>query len=289
MDAVLVPYGQWMRTVAGLSLLGALLAAVCFGASSILQARASRTAPASVGLDPRLLARLLRSWLFLAALGVDLLGFVAEFAALRTLPLFLVQAAVAASLAVTAVLAARLLGERLTGREWLAVGAVCGGLAVLGVSAGPEGGAGVGGRFSVGLAVLLAAVLAVAAVVARRGEPLRSILLGVGAGLGFGVVALAARTLTDLRPLALLANPSLYLLAAGGVVGFLLYATALQRGAVAMATAALVLSETVVPAAVGTLLLGDRARPGLGWLAAVGFAVAIGGAVALARFGEIDS
>ena len=111
---------------------------------------------------------------------------------------------------------------------------------------------------------------------------------GVAGGLGFGVVALAARTLTDLSPAALIRNPSLYLLIAGGLVGFLLYTTALQRGAVAVATTALVLGETVVPAAVGTLVLGDRARPGLAWLAVAGFVLAIAGAIALARFGDLE-
>jgi drug/metabolite transporter (DMT)-like permease len=274
--------------VAALSLIGALLAAVCFGAASVLQARGSRTVPAAEGIDPRLLHRMLRSWPFLAGLGLDLLGFIFELAALRTLPLFLVQSAVAASLAVTAVLAARVLGESLAPREWAAVVTVCAGLALLGVSAGREGSSDPGGRFDLGLALALLGVLLLALLVARRREPVRSIGLGVAGGLGFGVVALAARTLTDLRPVALLRNPSLYLLAAGGVVAFLLYATALQRGAVAVATAALVLGETVVPAAIGTLVLGDRARPGLAWLAVTGFLLAIAGALALARFGDVE-
>jgi hypothetical protein len=105
--------------------------------------------------------------------------------------------------------------------------------------------------------------------------------------LSFGVVALAARTLPGFAPIHLLKAPSTYLLVAGGVLGFLLYATSLQRGAVAVATAALVIGETVAPAAVGTLVLGDQARPGLAWLAAVGFVLALVGALSLTRFGEV--
>jgi drug/metabolite transporter (DMT)-like permease len=274
--------------VALLSLAGALLAAVCFGAASVLQAQGSRTVPASEGIDPWLLHRLLGSWPFVAGLGLDLIGFIFELAALRTLPLFLVQSAVAASLAVTAVLAARVLKESLTGREWAAVAAVCLGLAGLGVSAGREGSSDPGGRFDLALGLGLVVVVLLALPVARRPEPVRSIGLGVAGGLGFGVVALAARTLTDVSPAALIRNPSLYLLIAGGLVGFLLYTTALQRGSVAVATTALVVGETVVPAAVGTLVLGDRARPGLAWLAVVGFVLAIAGAIALARFGDLE-
>jgi hypothetical protein len=47
-----------------------------------------------------------------------------------------------------------------------------------------------------------------------------------------------------------------------------------------------VLAETVPPAAVGIIFLGDRTRPGLGGLAIAGFALAVCSAVALARFGE---
>jgi drug/metabolite transporter (DMT)-like permease len=270
------------------SLIGALLAAVCFGAASVLQAQAARAAPDSAGLDPRLLVRLLRSWRFLLGITLDTLGFVFELAALLRLPLFLVQAAVASALAVTAVLAAYLLHERLGRLEWTAVAAVCVGLALLGISAGHEGTTDPGGRFDVGLAAGLVLLGLVAIVAAKVGEPVRSIALGTCAGLAFGVVALAARTLTDLSPLHLLREPSLYILALGGVLGFLLYTTALQRGSVTTATAAMVIGETGVPAAIGLALLGDRARPGLAPVAVFGFVLAVAGALSLARFGEIQ-
>jgi drug/metabolite transporter (DMT)-like permease len=269
------------------SLIGALLAAVCFGAGSVLQARAARDAPDSAGIDPRLLVRLLRSWPFLAGIGLDTVGFACELAALRTLPLFLVQAAVASALAVTAVLAAYLLRERLGRLEWAAVVVVCAGLALLGISAGPEGSTDPGGGFDVAMALGLVGLGLVAMVAARAGEPVRSIALGGCAGLSFGVVALSARTLTDLAPAQLVREPSVYLLAAGGVLGFLFYTTALQRGSVTTATAAMVVGETAVPAAIGLAVLGDSARPGLAPVAVFGFALAVAGALSLARFGEL--
>jgi hypothetical protein len=39
---------------------------------------------------------------------------------------------------------------------------------------------------------------------------------------------------------------------------------------------------------IGLLLLGDHARPGWLPVAAAGFAVAVAGALALARFGELE-
>jgi len=81
-------------------------------------------------------------------------------------------------------------------------------------------------------------------------------------------------------------DPSAYALAAGGVVAFLFFTTGLQRGSVTAVTAAVVVAETVVPAAVGVFALGDSTRAGLAPLAVAGFGLSIAGALVLARFGE---
>jgi hypothetical protein len=47
-----------------------------------------------------------------------------------------------------------------------------------------------------------------------------------------------------------------------------------------------VVGETVVPGILGVLWLGDSSRPGLAWLAVLGFVLAVAGAVAVAWFGE---
>ena len=66
-----------------------------------------------------------------------------------------------------------------------------------------------------------------------------------------------------------------------GVLGLLLYAMALQRGTVTVATAAVVVTETLVPAAIGITLLGDRPAPGRTPLAAAGFAITVTGSLLL--------
>jgi drug/metabolite transporter (DMT)-like permease len=114
----------------------------------------------------------------------------------------------------------------------------------------------------------------------------RALLLGLGAGFGFGVVEVAVRLIDSLRPADLFTNPATYALLLGGGSAFLLLTSALQRGSVTTATAGMVIGETVAPAAVGVIWLGDSTREGLTWLAALGFAVAVVGALALARFGE---
>jgi hypothetical protein len=116
----------------------------------------------------------------------------------------------------------------------------------------------------------------------------RALALGLGAGTGFGVVEIGVRLLDVVNPGkgAFYANPALYAAAAGGVAGFLLLTSALQRGSVTTTVAAMVVGETIAPALVGVVWLGDRAREGLGWVVVVGFAVAVAATLLLARFGE---
>jgi drug/metabolite transporter (DMT)-like permease len=269
-----------------LSLLGAIAAAVCFGIATVLQAVAARSAPAGEGVDPRLLVGLLRRLPFVLGTSLDLLGFVAELAALRSLPLFVVQAAIAANLAVTAVVAVRVLHVRLTGAEWAAVAAVCVGLAMLGLSSGHEHPAHVSLRFRLVLIGCVAVVAVGGMLAGRLRGQARSAALGVAAGLGFGFVAVGARVITSLSPLDLLRDPATYAVAGGGVVGLLFFATALQRGPVTTTTAAVVVAETLMPALIGVFLLGDGTRHGFAWVAVAGFALAVAGALALTRFGE---
>lgn len=277
------------------SLLAALLSAVCYGIASVLQAisvrAASRRSVAQVGeagqgVDAGLLVRMLRQGLFLGSMGLDLLGFVAQIVALRRLPLFAVQGIIAANLAVTAVVAAWLMHARLAIREWLAVAGVVVGVGLLSLSAGAEGAARVGSPFELGLIVAVAGVGVAGFAVARLPNPYRTPALGAIAGLGYGVVAVAARILPGFGVLQLVKSPASYTLAAAGILSFLLYATALEGGSVTTATAAVILAETAPPALVGVIFLGDTTRHGLTAVAAVGFALAVVCALLLARFGE---
>lgn len=266
----------------------ALGAAICFGIASVLQAMAARAAPPGTGsgVDARLLVRALQQWRYVAGLGLDTVGFALELVALRALPIYAVGAALAASLAVTAVAAARLLNVRLHAREWAAVATVCGGLALLGLASGSEGDS--HGSTALRWCTLAAAlaVLAIGAIAGPLPAKARAATLGLGAGFGFGVVEVAVRLIDGLTPAALFTNPALYGLLVGGAAAFLLLTSALQRGSVTTATAGMVIGETIGPALVGVLALGDRTRHGWAPVAVAGFVLAVLGALALARFGE---
>ena len=277
------------------SLTAALVAALFYGIASVMQSvaahEASNRKPQDAdagGVDPGLLPRMLRQWRFVVSLCLDALGFVAQLIALQRLPLFAVQAIVAANLAVVAVVASLVIKVRLSWREWLAVTGVVVGVGLLGSSAGPEGASQAGVMFKLALIVAIAALGLIGLAAARLRDPARTLALGLVAGFGYGVIGIAARVLNGFEPLTLLRDPAAYAVAAAGIVSFVFYATALEGGSVTVATAAVVLAETLPPAIIGVVFLGDRTRPGLEPAAIVGFLLAVTSAVMLARFGEAD-
>lgn len=269
--------------LAGLCAVGAM---VLFGVAAVLQAVATSRAADVEVLDPRLLLRLAHQPVFLAALAVNGLGFLLHITALQSLPLFLVQAVIAGSVAVTAVLSVRVVGVRLGRSQWGAVALVVLGLVLLGPTAAEGAAITPGAREPLLLLATVAAVCALAVAVRRVAGPTGTVLLGLLAGTGFGVVAVCARLLPDVGP-ALLTAPVAYVLVLAGGTAYLVYSAAMQRGSVTTATAAMVITQTVVPAVAG-LFLGDSVRAGLVPVAVVGFALALAGALGLGRFEQLE-
>jgi drug/metabolite transporter (DMT)-like permease len=271
-------------------LAGAFAAAVAYGAATILQAIGARSGDSTDELNTRLVRRLLRSAPYVLGLALDTVGFGLSFAALHTLPLFTVEAVVASSLAVTALLAVVLLDLRPQLFEWVALLGVTAGLTLLALSARRQAPVRLDDLDRSLLVISVAAVGTGAFLAARRRRtPSRSDgwAFGVLAGLMYGAAGIGARMLrTPSTPWRLVVDPAFYAMALAGILGLLLYAMALQRGSVTVATAAVVVAETLMPAAIGIGLLGDRPAAGRSDLAAVGFAVTVLGAVALARYGE---
>ncbi len=268
----------------------ALGCSVCYGTASVLQAVAARSveATSTSGVDAVLLMRAVRQWRYLAGIGLDALGFLLQVMALRLVPIYVVAAALAASIAVTGIVSAWVLSARLSSAEWTAVAVVCGSLVALACAAGPghfrHAPAGLGWA----LIGVVAAVFVAGVAAGRLPDRERALALGLGAGSGFGVVEIGVRLVDVINPAraAFYTQPALYAAAGGGAAGFLLLTSALQRGSVTTTVAAMVVGETIAPAIVGVVWLGDTARDGLGWLVIVGFVVAVSGTLILARFGE---
>ena len=270
-------------------LVAAIVCALAYGTATVLQAMgAARTKDtAGAGVDPRLLIRVLSQLPFLAGLGLDTVGLAADLVALEKLPLFAVQAIMNCSLAVTALLAVPLLKARLTRRDWIAVGTVVVGLILVGISAGAEPPVheGRGMHWALLGAVLVLIAGSFLAIWKAGGN---SVVLAAFAGSLFGAFAICVRILPDLHPTALLTDPAAYAGVIASITGFLFFTTALQRGSVTMATATLVVGETGLPALLGFTVLHDHTRHGFVPVAVAGFLCAVGGAVALSRFGEAE-
>ena len=271
-----------------MALLCALATTLCYGVSTVLQAIGARREAQSHGLDPALLARLVKQGPFMAGLALDVAAVGFTIVALRHLPLFAVQSAIAASVAVTAIVASRVFGSRLGRGEWFAIGGIGVGLVLLAFSAGPE----VPPHVSVaGRLVLLGVVVAVAVVsvpAARLRGRQGAMVLGALSGVAYGTANTALRVIQSFNPTKLIVNPASYVALIGAAAGVLLIATALQRGSVTAATGALVVSETLLPSIYGAIVLGERPRPGWLPVALIGFVVTISAAVSLSRFGDVQ-
>jgi drug/metabolite transporter (DMT)-like permease len=262
------------------------MAALVGGIAVLLQAQSARAEDHSGHLG--LLATLVRRPRYVAGLGCMFAGFVFGALALRTMPLFAVQAGRSTSLAVTAVLAVLMIGARLKGRDMAAIVAV--GLGLVAVSFASRHGhsrlqlEGLG-RLLPLVGVLL--LLWLGQLLARRREAWVGPVLGVLAGSCFSVVGLCVRALAGSRGLdgtELLTHPLLWTLPLAGFAGLHLSTLALTRASVVAVTSVLIASEVLFAGLIGVTLAGDRARPGLGWLAVAGVLLVLLGALDLARF-----
>jgi drug/metabolite transporter (DMT)-like permease len=265
-----------------------LLATVCYSVASVLQAVGSRRLPAERQPGLRLLRSVAQSRHFLMGTALDVAAFGLVAIALHRLPLFVVQASTGGSLAVTAAAAVWLLGARLTRRDVAGIAAVAVGLGLLALSSGPEGSRVASRGFHLGLLVATGVLALVSLPLGRLHGRAVTAALGLLSGTAFGAVSLSVRVLDHSSAAAMATDYATYAVVVGGLCGYLCYALALQRGSVTVATAAVILGETLLPGLIGVALLGDRARPGAAWSAVAGFVLAVGGTFVLARFGEVE-
>lgn len=257
-----------------LGLAAGLVSALVFGLAAVAQAHGVRHYPRPPDTLLDFVRMGVRDPWTLLVVGCYLTGFVLHAVAIALLPLYLAQTTVAMSLPVTA-LAASWVDRRLPARRWAAVLALTAGLVL--VSAGSGGAGDVrGGGVLAALVAGAVLALAVAGLLARRRG---GGLLGLLAGLGYAGSAVAVRGIDGDLDVAVvtcaLAVPAFSL------VAFWQYSLGMRRAAVAVATAPLIGAQTLVPAAVGVIWLGDRVRDGWWPAVAVGVTVAMVAAVVL--------
>ncbi|KXK62963.1 hypothetical protein AWW66_05590 [Micromonospora rosaria] len=260
---------------------------VAYGVANLLQSVAAARTTVHHTFDPGLLLRLASHRTYLLGLGCQMAAFVLAFLARRDLPLFLVQASVAAGLGVTAILGVAVLKWRLPAAEVALLVLLFVGIAALVLSARPATSKQLGAAGTVALLVTLVVVGVVGVFAVRLHGAPGSVALGSLAGLAFSAAAVAARPLAAVHSVeAFLRHPLLYLLVAHSVVGQLLLGLAMQRGSTTAAVAAMDAAGAVPAAIVGLLLLNDKIWPGREWLAGLGFLATLVAVIGLTRYAE---
>ncbi len=260
---------------------------VAYGVANLLQSVAAARTSVHHTFDPGLLVRLAGHRTYLLGLVFQVIGFVLAFFARRDLPLFLVQASVAAGLGVTALLGVLVLKWSLPRAEIALLGLLLAGITALVLAAQPAHSRHLGAAGVIGLTGALAVVAVSGSFAVRLRGATGSVVLGSLAGIGFSAAAIAARSLANEHTAAgFLANPLLYLLLVHSLVGQLLLGLAMQRGSTTAAVAAMDAAGAVPAAIVGLLLLGDQIHPGREWLAAAGFVLTLGAVIGLTRYAE---
>lgn len=260
---------------------------VSYGIANLLQSVAAARTTVHHTFDPGLLLRLAGHRTYLVGLVCQFVGFTLAFLARRDLPLFLVQASVAAGLGVTALLGVLLLKWRLPKAELVLLILLFLGIGALVVAAEPAPSKQLNAAGRVALVAALGLIAGVGVFAVRlRGAP-GSVALGSLAGMAFSAAAVAARPLASVDTVpAFITDPLLYLLIAHSIVGQLLLGLAMQRGSTTAAVAAMDAAGAVPAAIVGLLFLGDRIWPGREWLAGVGFLVTLLAVIGLTRYAE---
>lgn len=258
-----------------------------YGVANLLQSVGAARTTTHHTLDPSLLLRLLRHRTYLVGIGCQILGFFLALVARRDLPLFLVQGSLAAGLGVTAILGVVLLKWRLPKSETLLLGLLVTGIGALAISAQPAPSRPLAPAAMIALIAALGVIGLIGFFTVRIQGAAGSVALGAVSGLGFACAAVAARPLANAHTiLEFVTSPLLYLVIVHSLTAQLFLGLAMQRGSTNAAVAAMDAAGAVPAAAIGLLLLGDRIRPSMEWVAAIGFLATLGSIIALTRFAE---
>ncbi len=249
----------------GVGLVCALLSALGTNLSFLFKHKGAVAAPDVDMRHPlRSAIDLFRSKWWSIGWGVAAVAFALHVAALTLAPISIGQAVLAGGLVFLAVLAERFFGMELGRRQWIGIGVVAVSLSLLTVTGGGEGGARSGYSLAgmiifEGIAICLGLVLVLSHLVERIPVQ-RGVLLGIAAGLGFGISDVAVKALSgDLEsgPAGLL-SPWTVVIVTAAVFSFYASARSLQIGdgvAVIAVTSVAANLSTIIA---GLAVFGDR-------------------------------
>ena len=242
----------------GVGLICALLSALGTNLAFLFKYKGAVAAPDVEMRHPlRSAVDLFRSKWWSIGWAVAAVAFALHVAALTLAPLSIGQAVLAGGLVFLAVLAERFFGFELGRRQWTGIGLVAVSLALLTLTGGGGGEAHSGYSLAgmiifEGIAVGVGLILVVSHLIERIPVQ-RGVLLGIAAGLGFGISDVAIKALSgdlDSGPVGLLSPWSVVIVTAA-VFSFYASARSLQIG-----DGVAVIAVTSVAANLSTILAG---------------------------------
>lgn len=243
----------------GVGLICALLSALGTNLAFLFKHRGALAAPDVDMRHPlRSAIDLFRSRWWSIGWGVAAVAFALHVAALTLAPISIGQAVLAGGLVFLAVLAERFFGFELGRRQWIGIGLVAVSLSLLTLTGGGGAGEAHSGYSLAGMIVFesIAVGVGVLLVVSHLIERIpvqRGVLLGIAAGLGFGISDVAIKALSgdlDSGPVGLLSPWSVVIVTAA-VFSFYASARSLQIG-----DGVAVIAVTSVAANLSTILAG---------------------------------
>jgi drug/metabolite transporter (DMT)-like permease len=271
------------------SVVFALLTAVCNGTASVLQRRAAVTAPQDKALHLSLLGYLIRNKIWLAGIGMTILAAVCQATALATGPVALVQPIFIIELPFTLLVATRMVGKKLPRLTWWAVGTVTVSLGIGLAAAAPSGGSDTASdslwiRALIVTAIFEAVVIAVGV---KASGNARAVAFGLAAACGYALTAAlmknAVATL-DQGVSQFFSCWQLYATAVAGVGSLFILQNSLQAGTLVATQPALTLGDALISVSYGVTIFGETLRTGPWLIIEILAVLAIGfGCVELSR------
>jgi hypothetical protein len=270
-----------------------LLTAFCYALSNVLELMEAEQVPDEYALKLSLLGRLVRRPRWLLGAASDVVGYCAQAAALALAAVVFVMPIVASGIIMALLLGAVLTRRSVRATDWFAAAVLSVGLAAFLYEVLPAGGDDVASATHWIVAGPIAVAGIGVCVIAARGVsgPPRGALLGIAAGISFGVAAVLTKALVHYLGDGLLGwvdHWESYALAVASIGGLVIAQSALQTGALGAAVGA---SEAMIPitsAALGLGLLNERIDAhGIGWaIVATSVVAIVWGILRLARSEE---
>jgi hypothetical protein len=240
-----------------------LATALFYAISNVLELLEAEKVPEEYAMKPGLLVRLVKQPRWLLGLTSDFGGYICHAAALGLATVVFVEPILATGILMSLFISSAFVGRPVLRNDWIAAGVLSGGLALFLYEVSPTGGRQLARSREWAIAGPSAIVaIALCMIIGRstRGRP-RAALLGVAAGIAFGVSALLTKALVHYLGdgvFAWVPHWEPYALAVAAIGGVIVAQSSLQTGALGAAVGSIEAMSVISGSLFGLFLLDER-------------------------------